>query len=154
MVDTTDIFVKVSFNYQGIGKSEIPNGSIGIKNIVGLIESDYDAEEDDSIVCISVEILKVPLPIVLNTIREWATVNLKNFYLITTEVHCGVLTSKISHNEAIQVKKESDAWQLEIDAGRFTFIYPDDIEKHTKIETLATKRVTSFWNVLDSVVNM
>lgn len=156
MIQTTDIFVKLGFNYQGEGKCHIKNGITDINDhIKATISSDYDEEENDSIICLNLEIRDTSLPEVLKAVTSWAATQLAGFDFVSSEVHCIVKQKKVNNHEAHTIKAETSAWQLETENGEHTFVYFDD-EPHQlrQLQKTITNRISRFWTALDTNINV
>lgn len=156
MIQTTDIFVKLGFNYQGEGRCQLKNGICDINdNIKASITSDYDEEENDSIVCINTEIRDTALPDVLTAVNDWVAAYLPGFEFVSSEVHCIVKQKKINNHEAHTIKVETGAWQLDTENGEHTFVYfDDDPSKLKHLQKTITARISKFWVALDSNINV
>ena len=159
MIEPKDLSVKIALNYQGFGQCKLKPGRItiddGLNAFNADVKIDYDEEEDDSIVCLNVAIVNTPLPTVLAILTEWTKTNLRGFEPVSTEVHCSIKDTKINDGEAIDIKNETNAWQLDKIDGLYTFIYFDeDTTAIPRITKAMSNRLSTFWSSVDSNINI
>lgn len=156
MVEMKDISVKIALNYQGYGKCPIKQGRYDVQDNLSIdLTSDYDEQEDDSIVCVNMVLTNVGIPDMLTQISTWINSNLNEYELVSSEVHCQVSTKKINSREAQEIKYDTSAWQHDVLNNQHIFVYFDDFEGSvSKLERQISSRVKKFWTVLDSNINI